>query len=92
MRESVREIDVALKDRLRELRLGGELTQEQLAHAAGLTLTSVRKVESGEVTDPRWSTMRALARALRASLDDLAAADERPPEPPRPMGRPKKRR
>ena len=85
--------DVALSDKLRELRKAAELSQEQLAYRAGVTVSAVRNLEQGKVDDPQWSTIRALARVLDASLDELAAAADEPSRTvPQKTGRPKKRR
>lgn len=81
---------VALADRIRELRHDAGLSQEQLAYRAGVTASVVRKLEQGHVDDPQWSTIRALARILNASLDDLAAAADEPAGDKRDVGRPKK--
>jgi transcriptional regulator with XRE-family HTH domain len=59
-------------DRVRTLRDDKGLTQMQLAVAAGMSLSLVAKIEQGETPDPRWSTMRKLARALGVPLDALA--------------------
>jgi transcriptional regulator with XRE-family HTH domain len=84
------ELLMPLKDRLRELRTAAGLTQQTLAVKAGLSVSVVAHIESGRIPDPRLSTLRALAKALGASLDELAGEDEgaAPPaqseEPPPP--------
>ncbi|MEU8264292.1 helix-turn-helix transcriptional regulator [Micromonospora sp. NPDC048999] len=57
----------ALVRRHRTARL---LTQEQLAEAAGLSVRSVRNLETGAVRAPRTSSVRYIAEAL--CLDDGA--------------------
>jgi transcriptional regulator with XRE-family HTH domain len=52
--------------RLRQLREAGDLTQEALARAANVSLSTVVKLERGAVK-PAWDTVRALARALGVS-------------------------
>lgn len=55
-----------------ELREEAGLTQEQLAERMGTTFTRVGLLERGE-TDPRYTTLRRLARGLgirMASLTD----------------------
>ncbi|HVS40137.1 MAG TPA: helix-turn-helix transcriptional regulator [Gemmataceae bacterium] len=49
--------------RLKALREGAGLTQEQLADKAGLHLGAVFKLEQG-VREPTWATVQALAHAL----------------------------
>ncbi len=49
---------------LRELRWGAQLTQEQLAEAAGVSLRTVSDLERGAATTPQRETVRLLADAL----------------------------
>jgi XRE family transcriptional regulator, regulator of sulfur utilization len=58
--------------RLREAR--GE-SQESLAYRAGITSGTLARLELGQ-SDPTWTTIRAVARALDVSLRDLGAAVE----------------
>lgn len=58
-------------------------SQNELAAKAGLTLSGLTKLEQGAVTDPRWSSMVALADALGISLDTFRAAMPADPEPPK---------
>jgi transcriptional regulator with XRE-family HTH domain len=71
-----------LKERLRELRTAAGLTQQQLAVKAGLSMSAVAHLEAGRIPDPRLSTLKALARALGAGLDDLADDDGGEEGPP----------
>jgi transcriptional regulator with XRE-family HTH domain len=87
-----------LKDRLRQLRTAADLTQQDLAMKAGLSISSVVQIERGLIPDPRMTTLRALAKALRVSMDELAAEDapaagqeERAAESPRRRRGPRKR-
>ena len=50
--------------RLKSLRLGRGLSQEALAYKAGLSFTTVNKIENGHAAYE--STLRKLARALGA--------------------------
>jgi transcriptional regulator with XRE-family HTH domain len=59
-------------DRLRALRDAAGLTQQQLATAAKLSISVVAQIEQGKTDDPRLSTLRALAKVLGVSLDELA--------------------
>jgi transcriptional regulator with XRE-family HTH domain len=67
--------DRALADVLARLRKERKMTQEQLAHAAGLTTSGYVRIEAAE-SAPGWSTVRRLAEALGVSMADLAALVE----------------
>jgi transcriptional regulator with XRE-family HTH domain len=73
--------------KLKELREAKGLSQEGLARAAGISVSSVSKLEqqkgeSGQ--DPAWSTIQALARALGvtceafADCEDMKGEEEKP--------------
>jgi len=62
---------LALKDRIRELRKAQGLSQEKLARQADLSLNLIGRLEGGQVTDPHYSTLRGLARALGVPVEDL---------------------
>lgn len=55
---------------LRALRESHGRSQEALAHAAGIGVNSLRRIEYGQ-TNPTWTTVRALATALDISLAQL---------------------
>ncbi|MCM4083092.1 ATP-binding protein [Paractinoplanes hotanensis] len=61
------------------------LTQEDVAAATGLSVRSIRDMESGRVSRPRRSTVRLLAEAFELSAVDrlrfVRAADPDAPEP-----------
>ncbi|AKH83152.1 DNA-binding protein [Streptomyces sp. CNQ-509] len=58
-------------DRLRSVRKRRGLTQRELAAAAGLSVSLVRKLEQGELTDTRLETARRFAVALRVPTSSL---------------------
>jgi transcriptional regulator with XRE-family HTH domain len=60
-----------LKDRLREERRRAALTQGELADKAGVGITTIVRIEKGEITEPRVSTLRKLAQALGLEARDL---------------------
>lgn len=62
--------------RLLALREGKGMTQQSLATAAGLPWSVVAKIEQGVTKNPRLDTLRALARALGVTLDELAGQSE----------------
>jgi transcriptional regulator with XRE-family HTH domain len=64
---------------LRQLRRQTTLTQEELAERSGLSVRTVRRLETGERANPQLDTVRLLADALRLESDEraelLAVAD-----------------
>ncbi len=78
-----------IANRLQHLREKAELTQEQLAAAAGVTLSNLAQIEQGVIMDPRVSTLAAIARALGVGLDDLTGGAS---EVPAPVRKPKRKR
>ena len=46
------------------------MTQAELAAAAGIRPATVSDIESGKI-DPRLSTLRALAKALKLGIEDI---------------------
>jgi DNA-binding XRE family transcriptional regulator len=62
--------DPALMAVLKRLREKRGLSQEALAHEAGLTTSAYNRIESGTAA-PGWSTVRRLAKALGVSMADL---------------------
>jgi transcriptional regulator with XRE-family HTH domain len=67
--------------RLKELREAAGLTQESLARAADVSVSSVSKLEQRDL-DPAWSTVQALARALGVSTEAFKIEGEAAePEP-----------
>ena len=63
--------------KLKELRLTRGWSQQELAVQAGLHVMTVARVEQeGHLREPALSTVRALARALGISTDELLAEPE----------------
>jgi transcriptional regulator with XRE-family HTH domain len=56
---------------LRRLRDKAGLTQQELAMKAGLSISAVCKLEQGKNTDPRMSTLQAIAKVLGVRVNDL---------------------
>ncbi|HLI31216.1 MAG TPA: helix-turn-helix transcriptional regulator [Solirubrobacteraceae bacterium] len=69
------EPDKALGAVIRRAREAKGDSQEALAFHAGITTGTLQRLELGH-SDPAWSTVRAVARALDLSLRELAAAVE----------------
>jgi transcriptional regulator with XRE-family HTH domain len=56
-------------------RLGERLrTIAEVAEAAGISPETLRKIETGRLATPSFTTIAALARVLPLSLDQLAEA------------------
>ena len=60
-----------LMDRLREERRKAALTQGELAEKAGVGITTIVRIERGDIEEPRVSTLRKLAEALEIRPRDL---------------------
>ncbi|MBL8798736.1 MAG: helix-turn-helix transcriptional regulator [Planctomycetia bacterium] len=80
-------------DKLKALRVEKDLTQEQLAEAAGIPIGTLRDYEQGKRrADPALSTAVKLARALGVSVEAFAecveAEHEKPARRPKPSGKP----
>jgi transcriptional regulator with XRE-family HTH domain len=58
-------------DRLRKVRDKRLLSQRELAERAGLSPTTILKLESGRVDEPHPRTIRKLADALEVDPDEL---------------------
>lgn len=60
----------ALGKAIRQLRTEREITQEALAHTAGITVGHLSTIERGH-SNPTWGTVTRLADALGSSMADL---------------------
>ncbi|MBN1968698.1 MAG: helix-turn-helix transcriptional regulator [Candidatus Delongbacteria bacterium] len=56
---------------IQKVRQERKLTQEQLAIKAGIPYTTLAKIESGMVNNPRMKTLQKIALALKISIDEL---------------------
>ena len=65
----------ALGKAIRQLREERGMTQEALAHAAGVTVGHLSTIERGH-SNPTWATLKAVTAALDTSMADLATATE----------------
>lgn len=66
----IAEARVRLGNRIRAARIDADLTQEKLAEMAGIDRTTLQNTEAGK-TDPKFSQLLRLARALRLPARDL---------------------
>jgi transcriptional regulator with XRE-family HTH domain len=72
-RIAVPPLDPALAIVLRRLRIDRGLSQEFVAHKAGIAYSTLAKVELGR-SSPAWGTVRAIADALNVTMSELGAA------------------
>jgi transcriptional regulator with XRE-family HTH domain len=85
MSEEPRRIDpvdmqtVAIGRTVKALREGRGWTQQSLAEATRLALTTITQMEAGKKADPRASTLIALSRVFGVPVDQLLTP---PPEGP----------
>lgn len=56
---------------LKEAREHAGLTQEAAAHEAGLALRTYRRVETGKVGDPAYSTVVAICRTVGICPEEI---------------------
>ena len=72
----------ASENNLKSLRRAARLTQRQLADAAGIFVTQVQKLESGEakIENLRWHTVLSLSDALGVSADKLRSKNTKTPD------------
>jgi len=68
--------------RLREVRKRRGLSQRELAAAAGVSISLIRKLEQGQVTDTRMETARRLAVPLGVPTTQLLSRDAEPADTP----------
>jgi transcriptional regulator with XRE-family HTH domain len=66
----------ALGKAIRQLREERELTQEAVAHDAGITAATLGVIERG-LSNPTWATVGAIADALDVSMTELAKLAEK---------------
>lgn len=72
-------------DRVKELRMAKGMTQLELSRATNLSLSIITQMEQGLTSDPKLSTLRALAKALEVTIDELVGEEDEPgPEPKKP--------
>lgn len=65
----------ALASTIRTMREARGMTQEDLAHQAGITTGTLSKIERGRA-NPSWTTVDRIAQALGTTIALLAAAVE----------------
>lgn len=63
-------------DKINELRKMRGLTIEALAESSGVSVSTVKKICAGITTNPNLETVKAIARALNCSLDNISDSEE----------------
>jgi transcriptional regulator with XRE-family HTH domain len=66
----------ALGKAIRELREKQGMTQEAVAHDAGVTTATLGVIERG-LSNPTWATLRGIAAALGTSMVEVARLAEK---------------
>ena len=59
-----------LQNRIKNLRTGKKISQEELANISGLSLRTIQRIENG-TNSPRGDTLKRLSVALQVSPDDI---------------------
>ena len=78
-----------LAENVRDYRHAAGRSQEDVAHAAGLTVRAYGSIERGETGNPGLETLHAVASALGIELADLVVR-RRPGPKPKPVKRGRK--
>lgn len=65
----------ALGKAIRQLREKKGLTQEAVAHDAGITTATLGVIERG-LSNPTWATLQGIASAIGTSMVDVARLTE----------------
>jgi transcriptional regulator with XRE-family HTH domain len=60
----------ALGEAIRQLRRKRDLSQENLAHGAGITTGTLSLIERG-LSNPTWGTVKGIATALGVSMSEM---------------------
>jgi DNA-binding XRE family transcriptional regulator len=63
-------VNIKLGKRIKKIRKEQKISQEELAHKAGIHRTYMGKIERGE-SNPPMQTVNKIASALKISLKDL---------------------
>lgn len=63
--------------RVQALRIEAEVTQEQLADAAGLTVESISNIERG-IYGPKFDNLEKIAKVLGVDVKELFDFDDTP--------------
>ncbi len=69
-----------ISQNVRRIRKAKELSQDRLAKLAGITLTTLVKIESGTNDNPTIKTLQKIASALEVPVNDLLQDESEKPD------------
>jgi transcriptional regulator with XRE-family HTH domain len=69
-----------ISENVRRIRKNKDLSQDKLAKIAGITLTTLVKIESGTNDNPTIKTLKKIAAALEVTVNDLLAEESGKPD------------
>lgn len=72
---------MSLGDVINSIKKSKGLTNQELADRAGLTLSTIDKITSGNNENPKLNTLKAICKVLDVTLDDLDDVDEKEKAP-----------
>lgn len=61
---------------VKQIRIDKKIKQKDLAEAAGIRQATLSEIENDQTKNPGIETMKAIAKALNVSLDDLVPAKD----------------
>jgi transcriptional regulator with XRE-family HTH domain len=67
---------MTIGQRVRERRIAHGFSQENLAHAAGLSWGAIQRLEAGKIVDPHYSTLEGIAHTLGTTVAELVGEKE----------------
>jgi transcriptional regulator with XRE-family HTH domain len=71
------------RTRLAQVRVNADVSQTQLSERSGVSLTTLQRIERGEITNPGIRSLVAIAEALGCTVDELIDPSWRPSAPQR---------
>lgn len=71
------QLKIKFGKRVQALRMEAEVTQEQLADAAGLTVESISNIERG-IYGPKFDNLEKIAKVLGVPVKELFEFDDAP--------------
>ena len=63
--------EIVLSANIKKLRKQQKLSQEELARKAGITYSTLIKIESGANKNPTLSTIKKITNALGSKIDEI---------------------
>ena len=69
-----------ISENVRRIRKNKDLSQDKLAKIAGITLTTLVKIEAGTNDNPTIKTLKKTAHALEVTVNDLLVEESEKPD------------